>query len=91
MTEGTQSTSSAGEVSATTVVGSLLSYLSEHNHSDDEDDMAEENAFISRFVRRQIVTFVSQIIQNQQPPRAHDVDTLQWWKANKARLRRLLV
>ena len=37
--ESTQS--SAGEVSATTVVGSLLSYLSEHNHSDDEDDMAE--------------------------------------------------
>ena len=37
--EGTQS--SAGEVSATTVtvVGSLLSYLSEHNHSDDKDDM----------------------------------------------------
>ena len=35
--ESTQS--SAGEVSATTVVvGSLLSYLSKHNHSDDEDD-----------------------------------------------------
>jgi len=79
--EGTQS--SAGEVSATTVVGSLLSYLSEHNHSDDEDDMTEENAFTSRSVRRQMATFVS---QNQQP---HDVDSLQWWKANEARFKAL--
>ena len=70
--------SSAGEVGATTVVGSLLSYLSEHNHSDDEDDVTEGNAFISRSVRRQMATLVS---QNQQP---HDVDTLQWWKANEA-------
>ena len=69
--EGTQS--SAGEDSATTVIESLLSYLSEHNHSDDEDDMAEGNAFNSRSIRRQMATLVS---QNQQP---HDVDTLQWW------------
>ena len=78
--EGTQS--SADEVSAITVVGSLLSYLSEHNHSDDEDDVAEGNAFTSRSVRRQMATFVS---QNQQP---HVVDTLQWWKANEARAAR---
>jgi hypothetical protein len=65
-------------------VGSLLSYLKEHDRSDAEDDMAiDGNVFTPRAVRRQMAIFVSESQQS------HDADTLQWWKANEARFKSL--
>lgn len=77
-------TTDGEDVSVSSVVGSLLRYLHEDNHSDDEGDVATEgNVFTPRSVRRQMAMFVSESQQS------HDVNTLQWWKANEARFKGL--
>jgi hypothetical protein len=81
---GSNTSSTQTVASQNVSVGNLLSYLQEQGHSDDDEDVASEgNWFTPGAVRRQMANFVAQSQQS------HDVDTLEWWKANESRYKAL--